>query len=132
MAEIEMLSVVALLEDISESGLLRGQVGTVVESLAPDVYEVEFSDDSGQTYATLALRSDQLMRLITSLATKPPELIPSLNCTSSRSNVVMPWLEHIVVDPEVLTGKSVVRGTRLAVELILELLAAPAPDRTMR
>jgi hypothetical protein len=63
MAEIEMLSVVALLEDVPEKGLLRGQVGTVVESLGPGVYEVEFSDDSGQTYASLALRSDQLMRL---------------------------------------------------------------------
>ena len=63
MAEIEMLSVVALLEDVPEKGLLRGQVGTVVESLAPGAYEVEFSDDSGQTYASLALRSNQLMRL---------------------------------------------------------------------
>jgi len=63
MAEIEMLSVVTLLEDVPEKGLLRGQVGTVVESLGPRVYEVEFSGDSGQTYASLALRSDQLMRL---------------------------------------------------------------------
>jgi len=63
MAEIEMLSVVAILEDVPEKGLFRGQVGTVVESLAPGIYEVEFSDDSGQTYASLALRSDQLMRL---------------------------------------------------------------------
>jgi hypothetical protein len=63
MAEIEVLAVVALLEDVPEKGLLRGQVGTVVESLAPGVFEVEFSDDSGQTYASLALRSDQLMRL---------------------------------------------------------------------
>ena len=62
-AEMEMLSVVALLEDVPEKGLLRGQVGTVVESLASGVYEVEFSDDSGRTYASLALRADQLMRL---------------------------------------------------------------------
>jgi uncharacterized protein (DUF433 family) len=34
------------------------------------------------------------------------------------------WLERIEVDPEILGGKPVVRGTRLAVELILELLAA--------
>ena len=27
----------------------------MVEILAPDVYEVEFSDDDGQTYAELAL-----------------------------------------------------------------------------
>jgi len=32
--------------------------------------------------------------------------------------------EHIVVDPEVLGGKPVIRGTRLAVEFILALLAA--------
>ena len=31
---------------------------------------------------------------------------------------------RIVMDPEVLAGKPVVRGTRLAVEFILELLAA--------
>lgn len=36
----------------------------------------------------------------------------------------MPWLERITVDPEVLAGKPVVRGTRLAVEFIVELLAA--------
>lgn len=59
----EMLSVVALIEDIRASGLVRGQVGTIVEVLAPQVYEVEFSDDSGQTYALLALRADQLMQL---------------------------------------------------------------------
>jgi hypothetical protein len=63
MAEIEMLSVVALLEDIPQQWLFRGQVGTVVESHAPGVYEVEFSDDSGQTYASLALHANQLMRL---------------------------------------------------------------------
>ncbi len=32
--------------------------------------------------------------------------------------------ERIIVDTEVLAGKPVIRGTRLAVELILELLAA--------
>jgi hypothetical protein len=63
MAEFEMLSVVALLEDFPEKGLVRGQVGTIVETLAPGVYEVEFSDDSGKTYASLALRADRVMRL---------------------------------------------------------------------
>lgn len=63
MRELELLSVVALLDDIPEKGLRRGQVGTVVESLAPGVYEVEFSDDNGRTYASLALRSGQLMQL---------------------------------------------------------------------
>jgi uncharacterized protein (DUF433 family) len=36
----------------------------------------------------------------------------------------MLWPDRIVVDPEVLDGKPVIRGTRLAVEFILELLAA--------
>jgi len=36
----------------------------------------------------------------------------------------MAWPERIIVDPEILAGKPVVRGTRLAVEFILELLAA--------
>jgi Domain of unknown function (DUF4926) len=62
-AEVEVLSVVALIEDVPEKGLLRGQVGTVVEGLAPGVYEVEFSDDSGQAYASLALRADRLICL---------------------------------------------------------------------
>ena len=36
----------------------------------------------------------------------------------------MPVSDRIVVDPEILAGKPVIRGTRLAVEFILELLAA--------
>jgi len=36
----------------------------------------------------------------------------------------MPLSERIVVDPEILAGKPVIRGTRLSVELILGLLAA--------
>jgi hypothetical protein len=38
-ADIEMLSVVALLEDLPEVGLVRGQVGAVFENWAPGVYE---------------------------------------------------------------------------------------------
>jgi len=36
----------------------------------------------------------------------------------------MPLSQRIVVDPKILAGKPVIRGTRLAVEFILELLAA--------
>ncbi len=35
----------------------------------------------------------------------------------------MNWQERIVVDPEVLAGKPVIRGTRLAVEFVIDLLA---------
>ena len=63
MADIEMLSVVALLQDLPEQGLVCGQVGTVVENLAPGVFEVEFCDGNGRTYAMASLKSEQLMRL---------------------------------------------------------------------
>jgi hypothetical protein len=55
--------VVALLKDFPEHGLVRGQVGTVVELLAPSVAEVEFSGELGRTYAMVALRAEELMRL---------------------------------------------------------------------
>lgn len=35
----------------------------------------------------------------------------------------MTWQERIVVDPAILVGKPVIRGTRLSVELIIDLLA---------
>jgi hypothetical protein len=59
----KLLDVVALLEDLPSRDLVRGQVGTIVEDLASGVFEVEFSDDSGRAYASLALRSDQLLVL---------------------------------------------------------------------
>ena len=35
----------------------------------------------------------------------------------------MDWKQRIVIDPDVLVGKPVVKGTRLAVEFVVELLA---------
>ncbi len=35
----------------------------------------------------------------------------------------MSWQEHITIDPKVLTGKPIVKGTRLSVEFIIDLLA---------
>ncbi|MDQ3004440.1 MAG: DUF433 domain-containing protein [Chloroflexota bacterium] len=35
----------------------------------------------------------------------------------------MDWQERIIIDPKILVGKPVVKGTRLAVEFIVELLA---------
>jgi uncharacterized protein (DUF433 family) len=36
----------------------------------------------------------------------------------------MDWRSRIVVDPKILVGKPVIRGTRLSVEFLMELLAA--------
>jgi len=60
---IDLLDVVALTEDLPEAGLIAGQVGTVVEKLADEVFEVEFCDDQGRTYAELAVPAGQLTRL---------------------------------------------------------------------
>jgi hypothetical protein len=46
-----VLDVVALLTDLPADGLLRGQVGTIVESLDETAALVEFSDDHGRAYA---------------------------------------------------------------------------------
>jgi hypothetical protein len=63
MTEFNLLCVVALMRDLPEFGLIRGQVGTVVEVLAPEVFEVEFSDDNGKTYASVAVQANDLLRL---------------------------------------------------------------------
>jgi len=36
----------------------------------------------------------------------------------------MEWQQRIVLDPDILAGKPIVKGTRLAVELIIDLLAS--------
>jgi uncharacterized protein (DUF433 family) len=40
----------------------------------------------------------------------------------------MNWQERIVIDPEILVGKPVVKGTRLAVEFVIGLLAQGWPE----
>lgn len=59
----KLLNVVALLENIPDKGLVRGQVGTVVETLASNVFEVEFSDNDGRAYAQLSLPDTLLLVL---------------------------------------------------------------------
>lgn len=63
MDELKLLDVVAVLEDVPEHGLQCGEVGTVVELWKDGVFEVEFSDTSGEAYAFAALRADQLLKL---------------------------------------------------------------------
>jgi Domain of unknown function (DUF4926) len=60
---MKLLDVVALIEDVPEKELQRGQVGTIVEALGPSVFEVEFCDLEGRTYASVALPESRLMVL---------------------------------------------------------------------
>jgi hypothetical protein len=60
---VKLLDVVALLEDKPAEKLVAGQVGTVVELLAPGVFEVEFLDSKGRTFALAELRREELLAL---------------------------------------------------------------------
>ena len=63
MDPIKLFDVVALTRDLPEHSLRRGQVGTVVEELGANAFEVEFADDAGHTYASLGLTAEQLIVL---------------------------------------------------------------------
>ena len=60
---IKLLDVVAATQHLPSLGVRRGQVGTVVEILGDNVFEIEFSDNEGRTFAQGALHSDQLLVL---------------------------------------------------------------------
>lgn len=60
---MNLLDVVALTENLPDKHLDRGQVGTLVEELAPQVWEVEFSDLNGRAYAMAAAPESHLMPL---------------------------------------------------------------------
>ncbi len=61
---VKLFDGVALIGDLPEYNLRRGQVGTVVEILTNGkAFEVEFSDRDGRTYESVGLRPDQIMVL---------------------------------------------------------------------
>ncbi|XHX75744.1 MAG: DUF4926 domain-containing protein (plasmid) [Stenomitos frigidus ULC029] len=60
---MKLLDIVALTEDLPNLKLYKGQVGTVIEVYEPEVFEVEFVDIQGKTYALETLNAIQLMQL---------------------------------------------------------------------
>jgi hypothetical protein len=60
---MKLLDVVALIQDLPELNLYRGNVGTIVEEYEPNIFEVEFSDTTGKAYAIETLHASQLMTL---------------------------------------------------------------------
>jgi hypothetical protein len=63
MKKFKILDVVALLKDIPEQKLIKGQVGTIVEQLQNNVFEVEFSSNAGEAIATIPVNAENLLLL---------------------------------------------------------------------
>ena len=60
---MKLLDVVALTQDLPNFNLYKGQVGTIVEVYESDVFEVEFVDLQGKTYAVETLNTSQVIQL---------------------------------------------------------------------
>jgi hypothetical protein len=60
---LKILDVVAILQDIPSKNLAKGQVGTIIEILATDVFEVEFCDKNGRTISMEAIEGMFLLLL---------------------------------------------------------------------
>jgi hypothetical protein len=60
-----LLGAVALLSDLPARGLVRGQVGAIVETLDEATVLVEFSDDQGRAYAIAPCPREALLVLRT-------------------------------------------------------------------
>jgi hypothetical protein len=82
-----LLDVVALRDSLPEQHLFPGQVGTIVELLAPEVYEVEFSDDQGQTYAMLTLHASQLLKLYYNSTPEIPSMSNTIHQYGQGDNI---------------------------------------------
>ena len=61
--KFKVLDVVALLKDIHEKELVIGQVGTIVEELGSGTYEVEFTNNEGETIAVTGVDGQDLLLL---------------------------------------------------------------------
>ncbi|MFD2572188.1 DUF4926 domain-containing protein [Spirosoma soli] len=68
---LHLLYVVALLAETPDEKVSIGQVGTIVEELTDDMYEVEFADAKGRTLTTCAVEAKYLLKLWHELATQP-------------------------------------------------------------
>ena len=60
---MKQLDVVAMLEDLPEVHLSKGQVGTIVDELDQDAVLVEFADLNGVAYAIEPVSRCKLMEL---------------------------------------------------------------------
>ncbi len=57
----DLFDIVELIEDIPERGLRAGMQGTIVECHSNNAYEVEFTNEQGETLDFLALYPNQFI-----------------------------------------------------------------------
>ncbi len=57
----ELFDVIELIVDIPEQGLRAGMQGTIVERHSDEAYEVEFTNEHGETISLLTLHPDQFI-----------------------------------------------------------------------
>lgn len=64
-------------------------------------------------------------REVTKAAPQPhrDDIVSCLEASEHTMEAVMRWEDRIAIDPKVLAGKPVIKGTRLAVEFIVDLFA---------
>src|SRR5579884_3684988 len=77
----------------------------------------------GGPVAQLGARFHGMEEVVSSNLTRSTKTSQNTSEVDSRA-IVMALTDRIIVDPNILTGKPVVRGTRISVELVVELLAA--------
>lgn len=65
---MQLLDIVALLTDLPDEKLSIGQVGTIVEELTDNMFEVEFADAKGRTLTICAVEAKGLLKLTHELA----------------------------------------------------------------
>ncbi len=63
MHKIKELNSIALLKNIPKKNLSKGQVGTVVEKLDENTFEIEFTNSNGETILTTPLPEKDLILL---------------------------------------------------------------------
>jgi hypothetical protein len=61
MSQAELFDIIELLVDLPEYNLYRGIQGAIVECYPDDKYEVEFTNQDGETIALCALSSKQFI-----------------------------------------------------------------------
>lgn len=59
----QLLDTVALVDDLPDAGLRRGDVGAVVDLPGPNAYAVEFVAASGRTQALVTVAGDAIRAL---------------------------------------------------------------------